>query len=174
MTRAALALLLPALLGGCLRPALPPCPYEGTPDFAPSAGCLAVVHGKVLVVDSRKGGVTPPGGKALAGESAQCAAHRETFEETGLDLLPRQLVHVFDTGFHLYYCDIHPGSGLLAPDVLEVQRGFWLPIADFHKVQWRFPGQGEALARLFDVPPPAMANGAASPATGTETATTRE
>jgi 8-oxo-dGTP pyrophosphatase MutT (NUDIX family) len=145
-------MLVTVLLAACVRPAVPPCPYEGAPDFAPSAGCLAVVHGKILVVDSRKGGLTPPGGKALAGESAQCAAHRETFEETGLNLLPRQLVHVFDTGFHLYYCEIHAETGLIAPEAMEVKRGFWLPVEDFDKVQWRYPGQGEALAKLFAAP----------------------
>jgi 8-oxo-dGTP pyrophosphatase MutT (NUDIX family) len=154
VTRAALASLVILLLAACMRSVVPPCPYEGTPDFAPSAGCLAVIHGKILVVDSHKGGLSPPGGKALSGESAQCAAHRETFEETGLNLLPRQLVHVFDTGFHLYYCEIHAESGLIASDALEVKRGFWLPVEDFDKVQWRFPGQGEALAALFAAPAP--------------------
>lgn len=135
-----------------MGPPRPPCPFEGKPDFAPSAGCLAVVHGKVLVVDSRKGGLTPPGGKALSGESAQCAAHRETWEETGLDLMPGELIRVFDTGFHLYHCQIHAQSGLIAADALEVKRGFWLSVDDFDKVQWRYPGQGEALAELFRTP----------------------
>lgn len=163
MIRAVLVLSVTALLASCTGSAVPPCPYQGTPDFAPSAGCLAVVHGKILVVDSRKGGITPPGGKAFSGESAQCAAHRETFEETGLSLLPRQLVHVFDTGFHLYYCEIHAESGLIAPEALDVKRGFWLSLEDFDKVQWRFPGQGEALARLFAAPAEELADG---PSTG--------
>ena len=51
-----------------------------------------VVHGKMLVVDSRRGGLTPPGGKMKKGESAQCTAHRETLEETGLDLKPGELL----------------------------------------------------------------------------------
>ena len=111
MSRRLPALLAALLLAGCSSHEAPPCPYLGEPDFAPSGGCLAVVHGKILVVESRRGGVSPPGGKSLPGESAQCTAHRETFEETGLDLIPRQLIHVFDTGFHLYFCEIHSGSG---------------------------------------------------------------
>ena len=162
MIRTGFALLVTALLAACTGPAVPPCPYQGTPDFAPSAGCLAVVHGKILVVDSHKGGVTPPGGKAFSGESAQCAAHRETFEETGLSLLPRQLVHVFDTGFHLYYCEIHAESGTIAPESMEVKRGFWLPVEDFDKVHWRFPGQGEALTRLFATPAAELADESSS------------
>ena len=141
------------LASACSDSGVPQCPYEGKGDNALSAGCLAVVHGRVLVVDSRKGGLTPPGGKTMPGESAQCAAHRETFEETGLDLMPRKLLKVFDTGFHLYYCEIHAGSGLIEPGAaVEVRRGFWLSLEEFDDVQWRYPGQGEALRELINSP----------------------
>ncbi len=147
------ALIVPVvlLLAGCAAQ-VPPCPFTGKPDYALSAGCLAVVHGRVLVVESIYGGVTPPGGKSLEGESAQCTAHRETWEETGLDLLPRQLVHVFDTGFHLYYCEIHAGSGRieLGPGK-EVEGWRWLSVEDFDKVRWRFAGQGDELRRLLAI-----------------------
>lgn len=152
MSRRLSILLCFFLLSACSHSSTPPCPFEGEPDTAPSAGCLAVVHGRVLVVDSRRGGLTPPGGKTRSGESAQCAAHRETYEETGLDLLPKKLVKVFDTGFHLYYCEIHARSGLIEPAVMEVRRGFWLPLDEFDDVQWRFPGQGEALRQLVTSP----------------------
>ncbi len=146
-------LLCCLLLAACSHSDGHRCPYEGEPDFAPSAGCLAVVHGRMLVVESRKGGLTPPGGKSKPGESAQCAAHRETYEETGLELMPRHLVTVFDTGFHLYYCEIHAGSGLIEPEALmEVRRGFWLPVDEFDQVEWRFPGQGEVLRELVASP----------------------
>ncbi len=125
------------------------CPYKGEPDFAFAAGCLAVVHGKVLVVDSRTGGLTPPGGKSKEGESAQCTAHRETLEETGLSLTPGKLLSVFDTGFHLYACDIHAGSGQITPAVMEVKRSFWLDLADFDSVQWRYPGQQDILRKIL-------------------------
>ncbi len=143
------ALLLP-MWSACASPGPPPCPFRGEPDRAPSAGCLVVVHNRVLVVESVYGGVTPPGGKTLAGESAQCAAHRETWEETGLNLLPGELVHVFDTGFHLYYCEIHAGSGAIELGLpKEVTNWYWLPLEQFDKVSWRFPGQGEVLRRLL-------------------------
>lgn len=137
-------------LPGCANSQPPPCPYKGTPQYAPSAGCLTLVHNRLLVVESSFGGITPPGGKSKKGESAQCAAHRETWEETGLDLLPRQLLQVFDTGFHLYYCEIHAGSGGIESGPLhEVRRGFWLSLDDFNAVEWRFQGQGEALLKLI-------------------------
>ena len=99
----------------------------------------------------RRTGFRAIGGKAREGESAQCAAHRETLEETGLDLMPRQLLSVFDTGFHLYYCEIHARSGLIEPDnVMEVRRGYWLSLDEFDEVEWRFPGQGDALRELIN------------------------
>ena len=149
MKRLTLLLLLCLSLAACASRDIPPCPFEGKPDYAPSAGCLTVVHGRILVVEAREGGLTPPGGKSLNGESAQCTAHRETFEETGLDLIPRDLVSTFDTGFNLYYCEIHAGSGGIDTDFMEVRRGFWLPIEEFDQVRWRYPGQGEILGELL-------------------------
>ncbi len=138
------------LVSGCNASEPPPCPFQGEADFAASAGCLVLVHGRILVVESRFGGITPPGGKSKPGESAQCAAHRETWEETGLDLRPGRLLHKFDTGFYLYACDIHADSGAIeAGSTTEVRRGFWLPVTDFDKVEWRFDGQGEALLDLI-------------------------
>ena len=141
------------LTAACAQSPEHPCPYQGEPDYAISAGCLTVVHGKMLVVDSRTGGLTPPGGKSRDGESAQCTAHRETLEETGLDLIPRELVSVLDTGFHLYRCEIHARSGSIDPAVLEVKRGFWLDISSFADVKWRYPGQGQILTELLSTNP---------------------
>jgi len=129
---------------------VPPCPYHGVPDTAPSAGCLILAHDKVLLVESARGGVSPPGGKTKAGESAQCAAHRETFEETGLDLIPRELIGVFDTGFHLYRCEIHAQTGQVKLGAWQEVRGWrWLPVEDFEKVRWRYPGQGRIMRSLL-------------------------
>ena len=148
-TAACLALATP--LAGCSAASEPPsCPFTGNPEYATSAGCLVAVHGKILVVESSRGGVTPPGGKAYKGESAQCAAHRETWEETGLDLMPGELLYVFDTGFHLYECRIHARSGSVELGPLREVRGwYWLAVEDFDRVEWRFSGQGEILRRLM-------------------------
>lgn len=149
MIRRTTILLAITLLQGCAGN-VAQCPFTGTAEYAPSAGCLAVVHGRILVVENPLGQVSPPGGSARRGESAQCAAHRETLEETGLDLLPRQRVARFDTGFNLYYCEIHAGSGQINPrSSAEISRAYWLPLEDFSKARWRFPGQGEELRRLL-------------------------
>lgn len=156
MWRSLLPVVTLVLCTACSHIETPPCPFVGEPEFAPSAGCLALIHGKILVVESaRYGGITPPGGKSLPGESAQCAAHRETFEETGLDLIPRQRVAIFDTGFYLYYCEIHARSGHIEPaSLMEVRRGFWLSIDEFDQYEWRYEGQGETLRRLLQSPLP--------------------
>ena len=152
-----LALLAVAfVVSGCASSVEPACPYQGEPDYALSAGCLTVVHGRMLVVGSRVGGLTPPGGKSREGESAQCTAHRETLEETGLDLIPQRLVTVFDTGFNLYSCEIHANSGTIDPAVLEVKRAFWLDISKVDEVQWRYPGQGKVLEALLTGGPAAV------------------
>ena len=51
---------------------------------APSAGCLVVDQGDVLLIKIMGGTYGPPGGSVDASESAQCAAERETYEETGV------------------------------------------------------------------------------------------
>jgi 8-oxo-dGTP diphosphatase len=136
------------LLGACASP--PPCPPILAPDSAPSAGCLVLVHGRMLVVENLRGKVSPPGGKTEPGESAQCAAHREAWEETGLDVLPGPLLHTFDTGFNLYQCGIHAQSGQIGPHAPdEVRRAYWLRVEDFGTVEWRFPGQDEELHTLL-------------------------
>jgi 8-oxo-dGTP pyrophosphatase MutT (NUDIX family) len=128
----------------------PPCPYQGTPDHAPSAGCLVVSQGRLLLVENGQRKVSVPGGKSRPGESAQCAAHRETWEETGLDLVPGALMHVFDTGFHLYRCEPRNGLGPLAPaNPMEITRIWWERPAAFDSVNWRYPGQQSVYRELM-------------------------
>ena len=139
-------------LAGCGVAAAPPCPAElDQTTQAPSAGCMALQQGKLLVVQNRTGRLSPPGGSAESGESAQCTAFRETWEETGLHLQPSELLAVFDTGFHLYHCRHHPESGELdPPQRFEVSDAFYLAPADFNDWEWRFPGQEETLRTLAE------------------------
>ena len=140
-----------ALLAGCQVGATPPCPDFSREDFAPSAGCLALREGKMLVVRDLQGQLSPPGGSAEEGESAQCAAFRETWEETGLVLAPDRLLEVFDTGFHLYLCHHHDASGRIDPPPrLEVRDAFYLAPGEFDAWPWRFPGQEAILKRLAE------------------------
>ena len=96
------------------------------------------------------GKVSPPGGSSEPGESAQCTAFRETWEETGLRLQPRELLQVFATGFHLYRCERDTSSGQIDPPVrFEVRAAFYLPAVGFDRYEWRFPEQQLLLKNML-------------------------
>jgi 8-oxo-dGTP pyrophosphatase MutT (NUDIX family) len=147
------ALFLTAVLAmttGCQLRSTPPCPGFGSEQRASSAGCLAIKDGKLLVVQDFNGRISPPGGNARDGESAQCTAFRETWEETGLQLAPGRLLEVFDTGFHLYHCEHHPASGDIDPPPrLEVSDVFYLASTAFGDYEWRYPEQQAVMERLL-------------------------
>ena len=128
----------------------PTCPFTDNGDSAPSAGCFAVANDGLLLVQDLKGNVSLPGGSSEPGESAQCTAFRETWEETGLRLHPAELIQVFDTGFHLYRCNIDSQSGTIYPPLrLEVQAAFYLPAHRFRSYDWRFEDQRDLLQDLL-------------------------
>lgn len=157
--RFAAGVLLPLLLAACASDP-PPCPpLAGPAESGPSAGCLVLVHGRMLVVEGWNGRVGPPGGHVEAGEDARCAAHRETWEETGLNLRPGKHLATFDTGFRLYQCHVEANTGAIdPPDRLEVRRAYWLPVVGMGEVEWRFPRQGEQLRALIQSSEPAPAS----------------
>jgi 8-oxo-dGTP diphosphatase len=149
MIRSLCLLLLTPLLIAC-RDLPPACPFTGQGELAPSAGCFAYQDGKVLLVQYYSGSVSPPGGSAESGEIAQCTAHRETWEETGLSLMPGPRLAVFDTGFHLYQCSVVDEGQAPNGPAAEVRRTLWLPRAELEQVSWRFAGQGEVLRQLIE------------------------
>lgn len=144
--RASLAGLAAAVLLTACSDSAPECVFAGKPDTAPSAGCFAVSQDGMLVVQGMNGEVSLPGGSSLPGESAQCTAFRETWEETGLRLQPRELLDVFDTGFHLYRCDRDDQSGVIDPPPrYEVRAAFYLAADQFGAYEWRFEEQRDLL-----------------------------
>ena len=143
------ALALPLCVVACAGES-PPCPFSEHTDRAPSAGCFAVSERGLLLIQDITGKISIPGGSSLHDESAQCTAFRETWEETGLSLRPRQLLTIFDTGFYLYRCERHAGSGEIDPPLpLEVRDAFYLPAARFEEFQWRFEEQRELLKDML-------------------------
>lgn len=127
------------------------------PEFAFAAGCL-VRHGdRMLVVRHRfGGGLGVPGGRSNANENAQCVAHRETWEETGLDVVVHDMLMRFGNGFALYRCEL---TDTAAGDVdeLAVPRSgrseitglIWIDPHETQPADWRFPRDYPEILRLF-------------------------
>ena len=139
------------LLCACRYPEAPPCGFSGEPVFAPSAGCFSVIEQRMLVVQSMKGEISPPGGLSNSDETAQCTAARETWEETGLTLVPGRRLATLATGFHLYECQRDAASGEI--DVLsrlEVRRAFYLHVDEFDQWEWRYPAQEDLFRKLIE------------------------
>ena len=143
-------LSLLTILSSC-TPVAPPCPNStSTSEKSPSAGCFSLYQGKLLVVEDFKGQISIPGGSSLKDENSRCAAYRETWEETGLETQPKELIRQFENGFHLYHCELTTTQEALSPPFkMEIKRAFWLATEDFPKYQWRFPEQMTWLAKLI-------------------------
>ena len=133
-----LTLLLP--LAACAQ--LPEtCPYTSETDSAVSAGCFYVEDDKLLVVQGWTGALSLPGGLVRRGESAQCAAYRETWEETGLLLKPGERIDGFKDSYFLYRCQRSGAETKVDPsDGLEVRRALFISPQEFQDFTWRFPG----------------------------------
>lgn len=121
-----------------------------------SAGCVILHEDHLLVVDHRFGGkLGLPGGGRKQGETAQCTAHRETLEETGLDVRVGQRLGELHKGFTLYLC--HPEQtpelsrplSLPATAWLEVVEAHWQRPEELRPDDWRYPDQLEVLQRII-------------------------
>ena len=77
-------------------------------------------------------------------------AHGPRLSVRDMSAIPGELLHVFDTGFHLYECGIHAATGNVALGSQQEVRGwYWLSLEEFGEVEWRYAGQGEVLYRLL-------------------------
>ena len=142
------ALCLVLLLTACADSA-PPCYFKGQPIQAVSAGCLVVNEDKLLLVQMPGAKFSPPGGSVDAGESAQCAAERETFEEAGVAVQAQGLAHTFDNGFHLFWCVPIDSIETHVTRPLEITSASWYTSAQFSQLRWRFPRQEVLVAALL-------------------------
>lgn len=139
--------------------AQPPCRTAvDEPEFAFAAGCLVRQGDRMLVVRHRYGGgLGVPGGRAGSGENAQCVAHRETWEETGVDVVVHELVKRFGNGFALYRCvpaeDAATGADEIevpATGRNEITRVMWIDPRSTEASDWRFPRDYPEILRLLD------------------------
>jgi ADP-ribose pyrophosphatase YjhB (NUDIX family) len=117
---------------------------------APSAGCLAVDDGELLLVKIMGGTYGPPGGSVDAEESAQCTAERETWEETGVQVKAGDLAAEFDNGFRLYWCSPGAGREINIRNTIEIQHADWYPPELFQHLEWRYANQADIIQALMD------------------------
>ena len=126
----------------------PDCSVPTGNMTAPSAGCLVVDQGEVLLVKIMGGTYGPPGGSVDRRESAQCAAERETYEETGVETHAKNLAMRFDNGFHLYWCEAASGRDINITRPREIQDADWFTPEEMLQLRWRFPQQGDTIHDL--------------------------
>jgi len=110
------------------------------------AGCFVVKEGKLLAHRITYGGrkFDLPGGQSNWREPASCTAHRETYEETGFEVTPTELLEggLHKGGFNLYRCELLRDAPSKGPDH-EVSGVWWLSVREVRDMvrrgQWRFP-----------------------------------
>ena len=142
------------LLAGCTEaPPQPPHCRVQVDDSIPTnqpGACIITAANQLLVIGHRLSGrLDVPGGSAVAEESAACTAHRETFEETGLNTKVTNLLAITESGLYLFACQ---QSGGLTPDKYpqlpvpdwsntEVTKIEWVDPYTLTHDDWRFPDQ---------------------------------
>ena len=136
------------LLCGCGETA-PPCQNAAQSPVAPSAGCLVVTDRGVLLVRDWTGSVALPGGSVRPGESAQCGAEREVFEETGLSVVAGESAKSFDNGFQLFWCKVAVPAEPSIHRPLEIRQIIWWQPAEARFIEWRYPRQGDQIRALI-------------------------
>lgn len=82
-------------------------------NLSGNAGCVIRVGKDILALTHRASGkLDIPGGTSDGEqESAQCTAHRETWEETGFNVEVGQLLGSNDNGFRYYACTLDDDFG---------------------------------------------------------------
>ena len=128
-------------------------PLEG------NAGCLVKINNTMLLIRHREtAGLSPPGGTPEKEETAQCTAHRETWEETRVEVIVGTLLKNFDDQFYLFHCIAvnkelvtDPRTQLPVPEGVEreVSEVLFLDPTTVSNDSWRFPTDAPALRDAF-------------------------
>ena len=125
-------------------------------DRRGNAGCLIQSDGAILAIRHRLNNkLGLPGGTALDAELAQCTAHRETWEETDLNVKVGEYLAQNDAGFLIYRCRLDVvvnGSDGSSRSGIEVSEWLWVDESAMQPQQWRFPAQLELIRELAAQP----------------------
>lgn len=150
----ALGAMLVLLLQACTPGDAPPCRVmAGKAHTAEgNAGCLIERDKQMLVVRHLSTKLGMPAGFGEPDESAQCTAHRETWEEAGVAVQVGDLLWEDpENNFFLFACfladDRSESAGLDAVEIAEV---LWLEPRGIQSSQWRFPDQWPYVLEAFE------------------------
>lgn len=110
-----------------------------------NAGCVVINEGRLLLIESPLSKVSLPGGAAKSKEPAACTAQRETNEETGLTVIPIELLEIWYNSFYIFKCSIEGESSTRISQPLEVSTIHWLTANEFDQYKWRFEKQKDWL-----------------------------
>lgn len=122
---------------GCSSDAPAPPMCRTTSDYSGSeenAACLIRTSDKLLLIRHRLSGkLDMPGGGKQRGESLACAAHRETWEETGFNVLVGEPLGRTPNGMLLFACREQANAGAL-PDTFNPPDWARLEVTSLHKI----------------------------------------
>lgn len=131
-------LILPLFSCSTPVPSSPACRLQSalTVDISSkAAGCIIPINEKLLLIEHRlSGGLDIPGGRRNEGESLACAAHRETWEETGLNVTVGNFLTSTTNGMALFSCYQDAGFEAL-PDNIEAPTWAKLEVKSLRKVR---------------------------------------
>ncbi len=138
----------------------PPCAVDQSQvdQRKGNASCFIESHERALVTRYRfSGRLIFPGGTARKNETAQCTAHRETWEETGLNVtVGPHWTRVGFTPNHIYKCAAAPSISAETIPVLpwrsriEVSDIQWVDLTELQPREWRYPRQLRQIQRLLN------------------------
>ncbi len=134
-------------------------------NLSSNAGCLIRVGTDILAITHRRSGKLDIPGGTTDGEleSAQCTAHRETWEETGFNVEVGQFLGSNENGFRFYACTLDDDFGGLINSFpvptwanIEVKQIQLVDPFVTNPKEWRFPEELIKMRGMFNEiePPP--------------------
>ena len=122
------------------------------------AGCMIIINGKLLVVKEQTVGLSPPAGHSEPNETAQCTAHREAWEEVGVNVtVGKKLIYYSVPNFYLFECTLTDREAakithnMFHKDI-DTKRPVQIQLIDPLKLdpkRWRFSYQLPDVQKLF-------------------------
>lgn len=147
-----------ALTCACTEP--PSCAVDpGAEDGRRgNSTCLVEDGARLLLVRQRfSGKLGLPGGRRRRGETGQCTAHRETWEETGYEVVVGPLL-ARPGGTMIFSCRLRTGDAGTSTSrahrpwasYLEVSDHEWVEPDALGSIDWRFPDHGAKIREILE------------------------